>query len=796
MEMSKKYNADLTEKKWNEYWEKEKIYKFNPKSKKPVFSIDVPPPYASAGHLHIGHALHYTQFEIIARQRRMAGFNVHFAPCFDDNGLPTEKYVENKLGISKKDVTKEEFRKICMREIAKVEKEYSERVFKKLGHSYDWDLLYTTISNEAQKVAQTSFVKLVKQNDAYRAEEPTIWCTYHQTALAQAEVEDLKRKTKLNYINFELENGKNIEIATTRPELLGACVAVFVHPEDKRYKGIIGKDVIVPLFNKKVKILTDETVDMDFGSAILMVCSWGDTADIEKWKKHKLDLVLVVNDDGTLNENAGKYKGMTLKEGRKAIIEDLDKEGKLIKQEEIEQTVGACWRCDTPVEYIHSKQWFIKTLAHKKSLIERGREVNWYPEFLRTRYEDWVNNLAWDWCISRQRYFGVPIPVWYCKKCDETILPNEKDLPLDPEQVKCKKKCKCGSEEFEADHDVFDTWMTSSMTPEIAVRWLDKPKEFDKMFPTTLRAQSSDIIRTWSFYTILKSDLHFKKIPWKDIAIGTFVLGPDKKGMSKSKGNVVWTDEILDKYSIDAFRYWVGSARWGTDIPFKEQDLVAGQKFITKLWNASKFSIGMLKGYEDKNLELEAFDKWLLSKLNNLVKENNSYFEKYNTGDAKRKTEYFFWHTFCDNYLEIIKDRMYNPDKRGENAKTSAQKTLSNSILVMLKLFAPITPYITEEIYQLYFAKKEKMKSVHISSWPEYNSKFIDEKAEEIGDKLVEVIALVRKKKSENNLSLKESVKEIVLDLSEEEVKPFLEDLKSVTKAKKISFGKKVSVKL
>ena len=266
--------------------------------------------------------------------------------------------------------------------------------------------------------------------------------------------------------------------------------------------------------------------------------------------------------------------------------------------------------------------------------------------------------------------------------------------------------------------------------------------------------------------------------------------------MSKSKGNVVWTDEILDKYSIDHFRYWVGSARWGTDIPFKEQDLVAGQKFITKLWNASKFSIGMLKGYEDKNLELEAFDKWLLSKLNNLVKENNSYFEKYNTGDAKRKTEYFFWHTFCDNYLEIIKDRMYNPDKRGENAKTSAQKTLSNSILVMLKLFAPITPYITEEIYQLYFAKKEKMKSVHISSWPEYNSKFIDEKAEEIGDKLVEVIALVRKKKSENNLSLKESVKEIVLDLSEEEVKPFLEDLKSVTKAKKISFGKKVSVKL
>jgi valyl-tRNA synthetase len=794
MDLPKKYNAEEVEKRWNQFWDKEKIYKFDPKSKKPIFSIDVPPPYASAGHLHIGHALHYTQFEIIARQRRMAGFNVYFAPCFDDNGLPTEKYVENKLGISKKDVTKEEFRKICMKEIVKVEKEYSEKVFKKLGHSYDWDLLYTTISPEAQKVAQTSFIKLVKQNDAYRSEEPTIWCSHHQTALAQAEVEDLKRKTKLNHIYFDLEDGGKIEIATTRPEFLAACVGIFVHPDDKRYKSLVGKNVIVPIYNKKVKVMTDDTVDMTFGSAIMMVCSWGDTSDIEKWKKYKLDLVLIINKDGTLNEKTGKYKGMTIKEGKEAILEDLEKEGKLIKQEDLEQTVGACWRCDTPVEYIHTKQWFIDILKHKEAVIKKGRKINWYPDFFRNRFEDWTNNLAWNWCISRQRYFGVPIPVWYCKKCGDTFLPDEKDLPLDPEQIKPNKKCKCGSNEFEPDHDVFDTWMTSSMTPEIAIKWLEEPKEFDKRFPTTLRVQSSDIIRTWSYYTILKAHVHFNKIPWEDIAIGTFVLGPDKKGMSKSKGNVVWTHEILDKYSVDSFRYWVGSARWGTDIPFKEQDLVAGQKFETKLWNASKFCMMLLKDYKVKKEKLEAFDSWMLSKLNRLIKENNDFFKSYNTGEAKRKSEHFFWHDFCDNYLEIVKDRLYNPDKR--NGSDSAKYTLYTSLLNLLKLFAPIMPYITEEIYQLFYKETEKGKSLHLSSWPKYDSKLVFEKEEEIGDRLIEVIAEVRKIKSENKVSLKEEVKELVLDLKEEEVKEFLDDLKAVTKAKKVSFGKKLAIKL
>ena len=325
MELPKKYDFKESENKWNKYWEKEKIYKFDPKSKKPVYTIDVPPPYASAGHLHVGHALHYTQFEITARLKRMQGFNVYFAPCFDNNGLPTEKYVEEKFKIDKASVKRSEFIKLCMKESAKVEKLYSNQVFRRLGHSYDWDLLYTTINPESQKVSQTSFLKLVKQGDCHRSEEPTIWCSKHQTALAQAEVEDLERDTKLNYITFDSEGGK-LEIATTRPELLSSCVGLFVHPDDKRYKKLIGKKAKVPLFNYEVPIMKDEKVDKEFGSGIVMICTFGDSTDIEWWKKYKLPLKVSITEDGTLNDNAGKYEGMNLKEAREAILDDLDKE--------------------------------------------------------------------------------------------------------------------------------------------------------------------------------------------------------------------------------------------------------------------------------------------------------------------------------------------------------------------------------------------------------------------------------------------------------------------------------------
>ncbi|MCD6477268.1 MAG: valine--tRNA ligase [Candidatus Aenigmarchaeota archaeon] len=779
--MEKRYDAKQVEQKIQKFWSDNNIFKFDPRSNKPIFSIDVPPPYASAGHLHVGHALHYTQFEFIARYKRMRGYNVYFAPCFDNNGLPTEKYVEEKYKITKSDITRPEFIKLCREEASKVEKEYSEKVFKRLGHSYDWSLLYTTIDPESQRVAQTSFLRLIKQGDCYRKEEPTLWCPYHQTALAQAEVEDLKRTTKLNYIYFKLKDSdKKIEIATTRPELLPACVGIFVHPEDERYKDIIGKKAIVPLFNYEVEIMTDEKVDKEFGSGIVMVCTFGDKTDIEWWKKHNLDLKIIVTKDGKLNELAGKYKGKDFSTARQEILEDLDKQGFLIKQEPLEQTVGVCWRCSTPIEFIVTKQWFIKTIKYKKELIEQGRKINWYPEFYRKRYEDWINNLGWDWCISRQRFYGVPIPVWYCKKCGTPIFPDESELPVDPVEKSPNKKCKCGSDEFEPEYDVFDTWMTSSMTPQITIRWLEKPDQFDKLFPLSLRPQAQDIIRTWAFYTILKSYLHFKKIPWYDIALGTFVLDEKGRGMSKSKGNVVWADELLDKYDVDSFRYWAGNATWGTDLSFKEKELIAGKKFITKLWNASRFVIMNLKDYKPQKTELYPIDKWILSKLDDIIEQATDLNDRYETGKAKRLVEQFFWKDFCDNYIEIVKHRLYNED----HSTLAAKYTLYTVLLKTLKLFAPIVPHITEEIYQNYFKQHEGDISIHVSKWPEKENV---EKTN--GDIVIEVISKIRKYKHYNKLPLNSELNKVII-ISKEDISEFKDDIKGALKIKEIEFKK------
>jgi len=786
--LTKRYDAKKAEKKWQLYWEKNNIYRFDPKSKKPIYSIDVPPPYASAGHLHIGHALHYTQFEIIARFRRMAGYNVYFAPCFDNNGLPTEKYVEEKFNISKADTTRAEFRKLCRKESSKVEKAYADRVFKALGHSYDWSLLYTTIDPEAQKAAQTSFLDLVKKGDCYRSKEPTIWCPKHQTALAQAEIEDLKRSTTLVYIDFELVSGGKITIATSRPEFLPACVGIFVHPDDKRYKDLVGKKAIVPLFKQKVPIMEDSKVDMQFGSGIVMICTFGDTTDIDWWKRFKLPLKICITKDGKLNELAGEFKGMTMDESKKAIINALEKEGRITKKETLEQTVGSCWRCSTPIEFIITEQWFIKTLKYKKEMIKQGRKIKWYPGFYIKRYEDWTNNLAWDWCISRQRFYGVPIPVWYCKKCKKPVFAELKNLPVDPTVDKPKSKCSCGSSEFEPEYDVFDTWMTSSMSPEIAIKWLEKPLQFKRMFPTSLRPQSHDIIRTWAFYTILKSYLHFKKIPWKDIAIGTYVLDPKGRGMHKSKGNVIWTNELLDKYNVDVVRYWVGTATFGEDLPYHEKDLITGERFLTKLWNSARFSFTHLKDYKVKKVELAIIDKWLLSKLSRLVKQLTEDFNNYKTGEVTRKTENFFWHSFCDNYLEIVKDRLYNPDKRSNKLKEAALYTLYHSLLTILKLMAPIIPFITEELYQSYFVKHEKEKSIHIAEWPTLN--LIDEKAEKLGELVIYAVQNARKAKSEKKLSLKAPIKKMVLKskFSKKDFELVKDDIIATTRAEEIVY--------
>jgi valyl-tRNA synthetase len=773
--MDKKYDPKKIENKWIKYWEKNNIYKFDPDSKKKIYSIDIPPPTAS-GDIHIGHIMHYTQFEFIARYKRMAGFNVFFPFGFDDNGLPTEKYVETEMGVSKTSVDKEKFIKLCLDASKKLTAEYT-KIFKTLGHSPDWSYVYNTMSDYCQKQAQRSFVELYKKGEIYRAEEPTIWCIQHQTALAQAEIEDCDRHTILNYVIFELEDGKKVKIATTRPELLGSCVGVFVHPNDKKYKKMIGKKIKVPLFDHKVSINSDEKVDMDFGSGMVMVCTFGDTQDIDWWKMHKLPLAISINEDGTMNEKAGKYKGMKIEEARKSIIKDLQEKKLISKQEKIEQTVGTCWRCGKPIEFLVSEQWFIKMLKHKKKLEEFGNKVKWYPSFYKKRYFDWNNNLKWNWCISRQRYFGIPFPVWYCKKCNKIVVADEKDLPVDPNKNKPKKKCSCGSNEFIPEKDVMDTWMTSSMTPMIISKWKDDPKFFKKTFPQSMRASAHDIISYWNYRTILKSYLHENSIPWKDLMVSGHGLDEHGKKMSKSKGNVVHSLDIAKKYSADAVRYWSATAKLGEDLFYREGDIKKSERVLIKLWNASRFVYSYLKDYKPKKVELRIIDKWLLSELSTIIKECTKSLDSYGISKARREVEIFFFNIFCDNYLEIVKHRLNGEDKKSKDA---ALYTLFLSLKSILKLFAPFIPFITEELYQTIFKGE---KSIHISDWPKHILWDVESIA--LGNKMVYFLSIIRKYKTKEKLPMNAELKKVII-VSKKNLYETLEDLKGTIRAKEI----------
>ncbi len=774
--LPKRPNFKEIENRWRDFWKKEKIYKFNINSKKKIFSIDVPP-ITPSGKMHIGHVMSYTHFEYIARYKRMQGFEVFFPACFDDNGLPTEKYVEETKKVSKATVERNKFRELCFNSATELEKEYS-KIFEVLGFSWNNDLLYRTINSFCQKQAQRSFIDLYKKGEIYREEEPTIWCPFHQTALAQAEVDDLERRTTLNYLTFEVEDGDKIEIATTRPEFLPACVGIAVHPE--KYK--VGREATVPIFGQKVKIFRDERVDPEFGTGAVMICTFGDKTDIEWWKAYNLPLKICITKEGKMNELAKEYGGMTIEEARKKIIDDLKEKNILYKQEDLKQRVGVCWRCKTPIEFIVTKQWFVKVLKHKEKLIELGRKLNWYPAFYRKRYEDWVNNLKWDWAISRQRYYGIPFPVWYCKNCGEVVLADDKELPVDPTKNKPKKCPLCNSKEFIPELDVFDTWFTSSITPLINSKWKEDEAFFKELFPMSLRPNGHDIIRSWTFYTILKSYLHLGKLPWKDVMISGHGLDPKGKKMSKSLGNIVEPFDIINKYGADAIRLWATTAKVGEDLPFREEDLKHNKDILIKLWNASRFIHPNTEKLEKPELTL--IDKWILTRFSQVVENYHKSFDKYELSEARRITEMFFKHEFCDFYLEMVKYRIYR-----DNDKLSAKWTLYELFLGIIKLFAPFIPYITEEIYQKLFKKTEKNLSIHLSSLPE---KIIeDEESLKIGELLKDVTSEVRKWKISNKLSLGKQITKIEITAKKEEIeklKLVLDDIKGTNRVKEVVF--------
>lgn len=795
MALTKKYDFKEVEKKWMKEWEKSGIYKFQIDSKKKIYSLDIPPPTIS-GKLHMGHAFGDSLQDFFVRFKRMKGFNILNPFGTDNNGLPTLRLIEKEKNVDSKSMSREKFIELCNKTIKEEFIPMFLKDAKRLGISTDWDLFYSTIDERSRRISQESFIDLYKKGREYRTESPSLWCTECQTTIAQVELEDKEFSSFFNDIKFNVD-GKDLVIATTRPELLPACVAVFYNPSDERYKKLKGKMAKVPLFDFEVPIMEDDKVDIEKGTGIVMCCTFGDQTDMEWQKKYKLPIKEAIGKDGKLTKLSGKYRGLKVEEARKKIIEDLNQEKLLLKQEKINHAVNTHERCGNPVEIMTSKQWFIKYLDLKKDMIKWGEAVKWYPQYMKNRYDNWIKGLQWDWSISRQIPFGIPFPVWYCKNCDEIILADKKQLPVDPlvDKPIIKQCSKCKGKEFIPEKDIMNTWATSALTPTIVKDLLKGTPAYDKIKnkPFSVRRSGHDIITFWNFNTIVKSNLHYGKKPWEELLINGWILGEDGKKMSKSRDNVISPQETLDNFGADPLRYLSASAKLGDDVSFSEQELSNGKKLITKLWNASKFSLMHLEDFKDEKVSLDAIDKGVLSKFNLLIKEISESFENYEASKARMILEIFFWGQFCDNYLEIAKDRLYNPDIRGIKERKSAQYVLNYILVNTLRLFAPIMPFITEEIYLNGFNNSE---SIHVSSWPEYSSKLKDESNEKVWERFVEILSFVRQEKSKQNKSLKEEVILILPKKDKELLLECLDDLKAVTKAKDILVGKELEVKI
>ncbi|HHT38152.1 MAG TPA: valine--tRNA ligase [Mollicutes bacterium] len=757
--LDKKYNAQEKEQKWLEYWKENKIYEFKVDERK-VYSIDTPPPTVS-GNIHIGHIFSYSQTEMIARYKRLRGYNVFYPFGFDDNGLPSERLVEKEQGKKAHEIGREDFSKLCYETTDKYEAEFQE-LFSKMGVSTDWDIRYKTISPSTIKISQWSFLDLVNKGHCYHKESPALWCNECLTTIAQAELETKSLKTTFNYINFKTDEDEEVfTIATTRPELLPAIVCVFVNPADEKHNHLIGKKAHIPVIDVEVPIMGDEKVAIDKGTGVVMCCTFGDQTDIEWWKKYNLPLKYIFTADGRIVDSVPKYGGLKIKEARKQIIEDLQAGGYIVKIEDLEHEVQTHERCGREVEYSIMKQWFIDIMNHKDDFIKIGNEIKWYPEHMQSRYDEWVSNVAWDWCISRQRYFGVPFPVWYCSDCGEPIFARIEDLPVNPLSTKPHiDKCpKCGSTVFKPESDVMDTWATSSITPLINMRYGEENNYESILKPMSLRTNASEIIRTWDFYTIVKSFYHFGQRPWDNVMISGFVMAGKNEKISKSKGNSkVEPLDLIKEYSADVIRYWAGSGRIGTDIVFSEETLQRGRKLVNKLWNVSKFIEMHLTDYQDKEFtDFEYIDKWILGSFQGMEKGFLKYLDEYEVGLALNHLEKFFWN-FCDNYIEIVKHRLYRPEEFGEIPRYSGQKTVYTILYKLLQDFSIFFPFITEEIYQALYHEE---KSIHLTEIKPLNYDFEEEIKN--GDLMMNIISQARGVKTNNNVSLKTPIKNLTI---------------------------------
>ena len=808
-ELDKDYQHPVVEKKCQDFWEKERVYRYDPSSEKEIFSVDTPPPYVSAAHLHVGHAASYSQAEFVIRYQRMKGKNIFYPMGFDDNGLPTERYVEQTHKVNKKTISRADFRKLCLEETKKGGKVY-ENLWRSMGLSVDWSLFYSTIDEHCRRTSQKSFIDLYQKGRMYRSNEPVLWDTHFETALAQADLDTISRKGTLYDVAFSSPDGQDLIISTTRPELLCACVALYCHPEDSRYQFLIGKTAIVPLFNYEVPIKTSTDVDPEFGTGLMMVCTFGDGEDVKKWKLDQLQTRLCLTSDGKLNDLAGPYAGLPTQEAKSKVAKDLEEKGFLRGKKTVDQNVSVAERSGTPVEFQMIPQWFIKILDLKEDFLKRGAEINWHPDFMKVRLETWINGLKYDWNISRQRFYGVPFPVWYCKECGEVVLPLEDHLPVDPLEEACPVSVcsKCGAKEFIPEADVMDTWMTSSLTPLINANWVKTSNSFGngKVYPMSIRVQAHEIIRTWLFYTLIKSHLHTNSLPWKDVMISGWGLSEQGKKISKRDlesltdkdgFNRYNPDSVIEKYGADALRFWAAGSHLGYDFRYQEKDVKAGRKLVVKLWNAARFCLMQLEGFDPKAermpiQERTVEDRWLYQELYHVVEKATKAFDQYDYATARDVLEKFFWMTFCDNYLEIVKDRFWNKERYDDTYRRSAQETLWEVLRILLSLFAPFVPFVTEEIYQQIYRSFEPYTSLHISSWPVADSSW----QTDVSDMkvLLAVLNTVRQLRTQRQISQGKQLLSLTIDVSkaetslQETVKKMESALQAVARVEKVLY--------
>ena len=788
---------DGVEGKWGNSWVQNKTFAFDKTAaKENVYSIDTPPPTVS-GSLHVGHVFSYTHTDLIARYQRMTGKKVFYPIGWDDNGLPTERRVQNYFGVrceptlpfdanfvapnepSEKQIpiSRKNFVELCEKLTLEDEKVF-ESLFQTLGLSIDWNYTYQTIDKRARTVSQRAFLRNLKRGEAYQAEAPTLWDVTFRTAVAQAELEDRERPGAFHKIGFKKQNGENVYIETTRPELLPSCVALVANPDDDRYKELFGKTVITPLFDVEVPVVAHQLADPEKGSGIAMICTFGDLTDVIWWREFDLPTRGLIGWDGRIvaenpewlttekaKQTFEKIVGKTSHTAREVLVAELKASGDLVGDPKpITHAVKFFEKGDKPLEIVTTRQWYIRNGGRdqelRTKLLKRGSELNWHPEYMKVRYENWVEGLNGDWLISRQRFFGVPLPLWYKLDADgnpdydQIIVPDEKQLPIDPQSeapVGFDESQRNKPNGFIGDPDVMDTWATSSLTPQIAASWELDNDLFNRVFPMDLRPQSHEIIRTWLFSTVVRSHLEENSLPWKNASISGWILDPDRKKMSKSKGNVVTPIDLLEEYGSDAVRYWAAMGRPGTDTAFDTGQMKIGKRLAIKLLNASKFSLSLNATLNNADVT-QAVDHALLNKLAQVVETATTSFDKYDYTRALEVAETFFW-AFTDDYVELVKERTYG--NQGEAAANSARAALGITTHTLLKLFAPFIPFVTEEVWSWW-----QEGSIHLQSWPK-SSEIITNKSVGIDplNNVTWILSEVRKVKTENKQSMKAEVK-------------------------------------